>query len=76
MQHEIIADLMVKHMQGIATAEEAALLNAWKDEKPDRRKQVESWANPETLQRDYEENLPGADSLENMRGRLHRIIKK
>lgn len=74
MQHETIADLLIKHMDGLATPEETAMLDAWKDAKPGRRKQVEDWADRETLQKEFKNTYPDADTMENLRGRLFRTI--
>lgn len=74
MQHELIADLMLKHMLGTANFEENAQLETWKREKPERKQQVESWAIPEQLKSEFELTYPGVDEMENLKGRLNRLI--
>lgn len=75
MQHELIADLMLKHMAGTATPDEEARLELWKNEKPGRKREVEAWAAPEQLKKEWEENWPDKNTIENGLTRLHDLLK-
>lgn len=75
MLQERIADLMVKHITGTANPEETACVEAWLNEKPGRRQQVQAWATPEALEKEFKTNWPKANEMERLRSRLHQALQ-